>query len=526
MMSVPREKILYMFFPTVLILIYFLFTLPKINFPGVQYDEILFGNAAVGMIDHSFIALKIWNFPIMLMSYIGALKAYLFYPIFKVFGVSVYSIRIPMIIIGGFSLCFLYKALQLYFDEFIALVALLFIVFDISFINFMRYDVGPTVIEFFCKAVTLFTFIKFIKEKKVIYLVMTLLVLGLGLFNKLNFIWYINAFSIAAILFYRQDLSLFLKEHSQKTRIISVVSISYCLYYLYFFMLIYFSHMVISPYSLSDKILRNYHTFRDIVSGVAFYNYVFGDMNLFIQNAFYWAVIIICLLGLLINLSKINKSLSNYQRKSYLFFIAIFCMIFLQIIYTDRAAKDWHLFSIYPFYTIILVVSLFSIANLFPQHGHILSLAFILFISYQAFIYYQYYISYDKPVKNVFWAKEINELINYTKDKPNKFISLDWGIHNQLITFTQLKNKYFEMTFTVKNQKMSVALRKDFMVNELLNPDNHYMIIMHTEQDALFKDHRRALFKYAQEYQKPLTKIKSINDENGRIIFEICAPVK
>ncbi|MFZ2087670.1 MAG: hypothetical protein WAU47_03765, partial [Desulfobaccales bacterium] len=100
------NKFLYTISPAILILIYLFLTLAKINHPGVQYDEILFGNAAVGMVDNSFVVFKIGNFPIMLMSYMGALKAYLFYPIFKIFGVSVYSIRIPMIIIGGISLLF------------------------------------------------------------------------------------------------------------------------------------------------------------------------------------------------------------------------------------------------------------------------------------------------------------------------------------------------------------------------------------------------------------------------------------
>ena len=103
-MIAPRTKVLYVFSPIILIAIYFLLTLLKINSPGVQYDEILFDNAALGMIDNSFVVLKIGKFPIMLMSYIGALKAYLYYPIFNVLGVSVYSIRIPMIIIGGISL--------------------------------------------------------------------------------------------------------------------------------------------------------------------------------------------------------------------------------------------------------------------------------------------------------------------------------------------------------------------------------------------------------------------------------------
>ena len=56
--------------------------------PGLQYDELLFVNAALGDTHpyHGFIYNEALGIPTMLMAYIGALKAWLYAPIFSIFG--------------------------------------------------------------------------------------------------------------------------------------------------------------------------------------------------------------------------------------------------------------------------------------------------------------------------------------------------------------------------------------------------------------------------------------------------------
>jgi len=71
-----------------------------IGIPGPYYDKVLFVNAATGGTSHSFVSRCIFGVPVMLMSYIGALKAYLYFPLFKLFGVSAESIRLPVILIS------------------------------------------------------------------------------------------------------------------------------------------------------------------------------------------------------------------------------------------------------------------------------------------------------------------------------------------------------------------------------------------------------------------------------------------
>ena len=66
-----KGKLLNVILPIAIISIYYFLSFVKIGFPGVHYDEILFGNAAIGMIDDTFVRVKIGNIPIFLMPYMG-----------------------------------------------------------------------------------------------------------------------------------------------------------------------------------------------------------------------------------------------------------------------------------------------------------------------------------------------------------------------------------------------------------------------------------------------------------------------
>src|SRR5262245_33799423 len=82
-----------------------------INRPGLQYDEVLFSSGALGL-DENFVELR-WSvaghqFPLMLMPFIGAIKAYMYKPIFLLFSPSAATVRLPVIIIGLVALILTY----------------------------------------------------------------------------------------------------------------------------------------------------------------------------------------------------------------------------------------------------------------------------------------------------------------------------------------------------------------------------------------------------------------------------------
>jgi 4-amino-4-deoxy-L-arabinose transferase-like glycosyltransferase len=123
------------------------FSLVYLDLPGLQYDELLFVNAAMGNVDGTFVAWQVQilgkKLPIMLMEYIGALKALLYAPIFKLFGMSPATVCLPVILIGLITLLVTYAFVQRIFGRWVAVITLLLLATDPTFIFSNKLDWGP-----------------------------------------------------------------------------------------------------------------------------------------------------------------------------------------------------------------------------------------------------------------------------------------------------------------------------------------------------------------------------------------------
>ncbi len=80
---------------------------------GLQNDEALFANGIFKpyAVIYSF-QLGHSRLPVMLMSYLGTLKSWIYRPIFQLFGTGVSAMRVPMLIAGAASIWFFYLLLR------------------------------------------------------------------------------------------------------------------------------------------------------------------------------------------------------------------------------------------------------------------------------------------------------------------------------------------------------------------------------------------------------------------------------
>lgn len=188
---------------------YFVISCWALRLPGLQYDEVLFANAALGHLDESFIAHEIklgdWRVPLMLMTYLGALKAYLYAPLFHLFPISPLTVRLPVIIIGAATLiltCILVSRLA---GWRIAAASALLMATDPSYIFHTRIDFGPTALMMFLKMASLLAFVTFVKTRRLFAFGLGSVLLGLGIFDKANFLWYAVSAPAAALIVWPKD---------------------------------------------------------------------------------------------------------------------------------------------------------------------------------------------------------------------------------------------------------------------------------------------------------------------------------
>jgi hypothetical protein len=522
--------------------IYFCLASFKISQPGIYFDEIFFANVARGIIDPgSFIFYKIGNFPVLLMSYVGALKAYFYYPIFLIFGVSAWTIRLPVILLSTLAIFFLYKALSLYFNKPIALGSVVMLAADPSFLSVTRYDLGPNVPEFFLKILCLYYFILFIKLHKSKYLFIIYFLLALGLFNKLHFIWFINSFFLSAMMVYWSKLKSIISVKNPNPKylfslLIALAYLSLVSYFLFITFIFNSEKSFLTYANLTEFLERIFYFFsllKGVINGTYFFNLVFGNLSFQIVHFFWIFFSVILIIGFIMSIIM-NFVEKDFIENNYWFFVLLLALNLVQIALTKYALAGWHIFSIYPFTYVLISYYAFLFWKIipFPFFRRLVPIIIVTFIfSYNVFIYTQYIKSYGHP-ENPLFSNAIYDLIRYTKGSKNPFISVDWGTHAQLLAFHEgIPGKYIEIVYWLNdlNEKNVSDELLNIYCNNLakyFNPDNNYFFILHPIDKTVFIKARQNLFDAVLKYNVKLNLFRKITDSRGQVIFEIYNVIK
>ncbi len=557
------------YYSLIVVALYFTLSVYSIDYPGVFYDEILWGNAALGGRDDSFIILKIFDIPIMLMSYIGALKAWLYYPVFKIFGVSAHSIRIPMILLGCMSLFMVNRITTLFFNSKIAAIVMVILAVDSSFVTQTRVDQGPVVLALFISLGCIYFFVKLLAEVRSIYL-WSIFVLALaGIFNKLNFIWFLNSFFASALLVYGSEVQSGIRlRYPQRAKLVYLTIFTGYLVCVSYFMILSRIFGLTGTIEISNLPERFSHVFAGLfvqqIRGDSFYNYALSNLHSRASSYYCWFLLAVVAVGLVVAFIK-RREMDASINRSLVFTASITILLFVQIIITDKALSYWHIYVLYPFISILFGYAIFCLTDRLVSskiYSRVsLSLILTIIIMYQLYMNSLYLRFYGKPENNINWSSAIYDLLNYTTSAPYTFVSADWGIHNQLITFSGRGDKYIEICYwldrlnsyeykydhaaSLLNNELFQLIQntnkrplktyslltkagfessKKWLFTEALNPLREYAFILHNDQNTQFRDARLNLFQQALIRGVRLKLVKTIADGNGRTIFEIYLP--
>ena len=168
----------------------------KIHSPGIYYDEILSLAPAAGEQPY----LKCFGLPLMVFPYIGALKSWIYTPIFALFGVSPVTVRLPTILISCGTLALGYSLVRRILGPRWAVAFTGACAVHPGFVFLTKVDWGPIALMLFLKALCLVLLFKWLEgPQRICWSVFGVCILGF--FDKFNFIWFVVslAFSTSAI---------------------------------------------------------------------------------------------------------------------------------------------------------------------------------------------------------------------------------------------------------------------------------------------------------------------------------------
>jgi hypothetical protein len=173
-------------------LLFIVIGVPWIDKPGIQTDEALFASGIYPPFGP--------DYPLMVMTYVGALKSCIWAMIFKLWPPSPSSVRIPAVLLGALSIWWLYDLMLRTLGTRAALAGAALVATDPIYVLYSRWDHGPVVIQHLCLVGAMLALVRFHRERRAVWLAAGFFALGLGMWDKAIFAWLLGGLGVAALV--------------------------------------------------------------------------------------------------------------------------------------------------------------------------------------------------------------------------------------------------------------------------------------------------------------------------------------
>ena len=183
-------------------------TLSAIDRPGLQYDETAFVNAALGAEhpDQHFVHDRFGGVVTKIFPYIGALKSWLYAPVFAVFGVSMETIRVPAVLLALLAIALAFALARRLWGPWPAALLAVVLATDPVYPTMAKADWGPIVIGSVLRVGALLAYFALLRTHALRYAWLLGALLLLGTFNKIDFVWFVAALGAAALAVHWREL--------------------------------------------------------------------------------------------------------------------------------------------------------------------------------------------------------------------------------------------------------------------------------------------------------------------------------
>lgn len=427
------------------------FSLSWISNPGLYYDECIFINAALGNTTGNFIHKSMFGIPTMIMAYIGALKAWFYAPVFAVFGVSPATIRVPVVILTFVTLICAFRLARRLFGVVLATLLVGVLGTDPTLIFNTRLDYGPIALMLFFKITSLHLFFLLLQSRRARHAWLLSVTLLLGVYDKLNFVWFVLAFGIASALFFHKEIRCLFAETGRK--LFAPFIFFSCIFALEVFYLIVpsLSYNSGTPGggSMAERFAFLLSEYTKAMNGSSLLPIVFsaGDVPPTLTN---YLLLPLCLglVWLLTRRIQTGVSSAPLQDRYLWFFAAIFLLISLQIIVTKQAGAAHHMMMLYPFHHLLIFSVVYAAQPLvrpcyerYAKAG--LVVIWVLILCSNLFTDVKYASEFQKKTGfTPTWDPSIYRLSEVLKKyNVDSVVCADWGFQTPLFSLAHSKER-------------------------------------------------------------------------------------
>jgi hypothetical protein len=192
----------------VLPLVFFCLGLAVLPLPGLEDDEVLFAAPVFHLPATAVFSAQVLHtqLPLMLLTYLGALKSWLYFPILTLLGPSYLTVRLPVLIIGTLTVWIFIWLLRRTNGQTAAWVGGVLLATDTMFLFTTCFDWGPVALQHLLALAGVALVLKFVSEASRWTLGLGFFCFGLALWDKALFLWLFSGLMAATIVIFPREL--------------------------------------------------------------------------------------------------------------------------------------------------------------------------------------------------------------------------------------------------------------------------------------------------------------------------------
>jgi Dolichyl-phosphate-mannose-protein mannosyltransferase len=491
---------------------------------GYNYDEAIFAGLAkdftTGEVHGHHMpgsgTVNLWNrpFPIWNQPYLGSVKSWQLIPWFTLFEPSALIARMSNLGWALIGLLFFMLWLRKFFGFAEAILGAMLIATDPAFFYTSLLDWGAFVPSFACRCAGFFFALLAWRENKMRYAFLAGAALGLGFFNKVDFVIVLGSVSFALICAYAKPALNFLRTQ-RKLILIAVLGFivgagPMLAMSLRMFFFAARNNAPVNP----GELLEKWHSFTAMYDGSYFYRMLaagglFDKMQTLTPPV--WTPLLPALaVAVLILVAQIFRTSKNDARSSRIFLLTTLATATLGVFLLPRAIRIYHAILAAPFAQVIIVVAAVSCWRKFSDAKNNLARATIALI-FAGLLATQIF-ALTQTEKLIFathgrgwWSDAQDKFATTVKNRADiTLVSLDWGFHESLLFLTDkpiLVEPFWQLTGTDPAQ---------------LPQNTNYIYLAHPPEYSL-SPFGETFLEFARK--NPRAKISDWRDAEGKIVF-------
>ena len=192
----------------ILPLLFFCLGLAFLPLVGIQADEVFFATAVFHLPSAAAFDAHLFHqqVPLMLLSYLGALKSWIYFPILTRIHPSYLTIRLPVLLIGTLTIWLFIWFLERAHGRTVAWVGGVLLVTDTVYLLTTCFDWGPVALQHLLALAGMALLLKFVSTGQPSMLFWGFFWFGLAFWDKALFVWLFTGLAMAAVVVFPREL--------------------------------------------------------------------------------------------------------------------------------------------------------------------------------------------------------------------------------------------------------------------------------------------------------------------------------